>query len=142
MIVDDGQPQTVINHNPLPDLTHADFVQLLGPLLAPENYVSTTLPSSPPPTPPSVPGSAGRTSPAPLDWLHVDARNARTALANLAGVHSLAAERGWRQYCVLSLDLARLPPDADAVSTNLHGLPHQRHHSPFLQSLSSLSLFC
>lgn len=30
--------RTVINHNPLPDVTHEDFVSLLGPLLAPENY--------------------------------------------------------------------------------------------------------
>lgn len=30
--------RTVINHNPLPDITHEDFVSLLGPLLAPENY--------------------------------------------------------------------------------------------------------
>ena len=28
----------MINHNPLPDITHEDFVSLLGPLLAPENY--------------------------------------------------------------------------------------------------------
>jgi len=28
----------VINHNPLPDITHEEFVSLLGPLLAPENY--------------------------------------------------------------------------------------------------------
>jgi hypothetical protein len=30
--------RTVINHNPLPDITHEDFVSLLGPRLAPENY--------------------------------------------------------------------------------------------------------
>ncbi|KXN84743.1 hypothetical protein AN958_12170 [Leucoagaricus sp. SymC.cos] len=30
--------RTVINHNPLPDITHEDFVSLLGPLLAPENF--------------------------------------------------------------------------------------------------------
>jgi hypothetical protein len=29
---------TVINHNPLPDVTHEEFVSALGPLLAPENY--------------------------------------------------------------------------------------------------------
>ena len=28
----------MINHNPLPDITHEDFVSLLRPLLAPENY--------------------------------------------------------------------------------------------------------
>lgn len=28
----------MINHNPLPDITHEDFVSLLGPVLAPENY--------------------------------------------------------------------------------------------------------
>jgi hypothetical protein len=31
--------RTVVNHNPLPDITHEEFVSLLGPLLAPENYL-------------------------------------------------------------------------------------------------------
>jgi hypothetical protein len=134
-ITDGDTPPTVINHNPLPDLTHADFVSLIGPILAPENY-----PSSPSITPPATspvlvkspptlsPNShqsqfpQNQPKPPPMDWLHVDARNARTALANLAGVHSLAAERGWRQQVVLSLDLARLPPDADAVSSLFHAI--------------------
>ena len=30
--------KSVINHNPLPDITHEEFVSLLGPLLAPDNY--------------------------------------------------------------------------------------------------------
>jgi hypothetical protein len=38
------------NHNPLPDMTHDEFVSRLGPVLAPENY---DLPP-PPPTPTSA----------------------------------------------------------------------------------------
>jgi hypothetical protein len=97
----------VIAHNPLPDLTHADFVQLLGPLLAPAAY-APHLPTPPPSPSPGAP---------PMDWLHVDAKSARTARADLAGLASLAAERGWRRAVVLSADLARLPPgpDTDAV---------------------------
>ncbi|KDQ58193.1 hypothetical protein JAAARDRAFT_206877 [Jaapia argillacea MUCL 33604] len=52
---DDSDTRTVINHNPLPDITHEEFVSLLGPLLAPENYAflsspQTTAPSQSPPT--------------------------------------------------------------------------------------------
>ncbi|EIW83767.1 hypothetical protein CONPUDRAFT_150828 [Coniophora puteana RWD-64-598 SS2] len=36
----DSDSHTVINHNPLPDLSHEDFIALLGPILAPENYPS------------------------------------------------------------------------------------------------------
>ncbi|KAH9931749.1 hypothetical protein B0H21DRAFT_699790 [Amylocystis lapponica] len=34
----DTDTRAVINNNPLPDITHEDFISLLGPLLAPENY--------------------------------------------------------------------------------------------------------
>jgi hypothetical protein len=36
--VDDPTTRAVINHNPLPELTHEDFVSLLGPILVPEHY--------------------------------------------------------------------------------------------------------
>ncbi|KAG6333531.1 hypothetical protein ID866_5556 [Astraeus odoratus] len=35
----DTSERTVINHNPLPEVSHEDFIALLGPVLAPENYV-------------------------------------------------------------------------------------------------------
>ncbi|KAF8552066.1 hypothetical protein OG21DRAFT_1512007 [Imleria badia] len=35
----DTDARTVINHNPLPEVSHEDFIALLGPILAPENYV-------------------------------------------------------------------------------------------------------
>lgn len=38
----DIRERTVINHNPLPDVSHEDFIALLGPVLAPENYVGYT----------------------------------------------------------------------------------------------------
>jgi hypothetical protein len=74
----------------------------------------------------------------PFEWLHIDARNARTALQNLAGVASLAAERGWRQRCVLSLDLARLPQDADAVSAPIY---ISRINLPLISVLTSFTIF-
>ncbi|EMD35967.1 hypothetical protein CERSUDRAFT_115915 [Gelatoporia subvermispora B] len=45
---DDTDSRTVINNNPLPDVTHEDFVSLLGPLLAPENYAHVTSPGAAP----------------------------------------------------------------------------------------------
>lgn len=51
----DTGERTVINHNPLPEVSHEDFIALLGPVLAPENYIgiSHPQPSQPPPNPPS-----------------------------------------------------------------------------------------
>ncbi|KAG1821063.1 uncharacterized protein BJ212DRAFT_1337199, partial [Suillus subaureus] len=51
----DTGERTVINHNPLPEMSHEDFIALLGPVLAPENYVgiSHPQPPQPPPNPPS-----------------------------------------------------------------------------------------
>ncbi|KAH7911521.1 hypothetical protein BJ138DRAFT_1172491 [Hygrophoropsis aurantiaca] len=98
----DANTRTVINHNPLPEVSHEDFIALLGPLLAPENYPA---PPIPPPIPP-------RASPAPFDWLHFEARNIHATLANMLGVDGLARERHWRAHCVFSLDLARRPRDA------------------------------
>ena len=42
-ILAEDNSRMVVHHNPLPDITHEDFVSLLGPLLAPENYPSTGL---------------------------------------------------------------------------------------------------
>jgi len=55
----DTGEKTVINHNPLPEVSHEDFIALLGPVLAPENYLgvlqSQSQPSpKPPPSPPSI----------------------------------------------------------------------------------------
>lgn len=40
----DTDTRTVINHNPLPEVSHEDFIALLGPVLAPENYVGLSVP--------------------------------------------------------------------------------------------------
>lgn len=53
----DTGTRTVINHNPLPDVSHEDFIALLGPVLAPENYVGFT---------PSPPISREQHSPSPV----------------------------------------------------------------------------
>ncbi|KAF8577517.1 hypothetical protein K439DRAFT_1622064 [Ramaria rubella] len=47
--------KTIINHNPLLDMTHDEFVSRLGPVLAPENYDMQTSP--PPPNPTPIPNS-------------------------------------------------------------------------------------
>ena len=123
--------RTVVNHNPLPDITHEDFVSLLGPLLAPENYpqsVSTppastspiygslsslTPPSSTPrtsqsgPRPQIAPTLHNPNSPAPFDWLHFEGRSVKTTLSNITGLDGLARERKWRSHCVFSVDVGR-----------------------------------
>jgi hypothetical protein len=35
---DDSPCRTIINHNPLPELSHEDFIAILGPILVPEHY--------------------------------------------------------------------------------------------------------
>ncbi|KAF9475393.1 hypothetical protein BDN70DRAFT_883759 [Pholiota conissans] len=122
--------KTVVNHNPLPDITHEDFVSLLGPLLAPENYPQTTPTISPiapaygtssattlaPPTTPRPSQSGPRpmnppfynpNSPAPFDWLHFEGRSVKTTLSNITGLDGLARERKWRSHCVFSVDVGR-----------------------------------
>ncbi|KIK79011.1 hypothetical protein PAXRUDRAFT_834309 [Paxillus rubicundulus Ve08.2h10] len=44
----DTGERSVINHNPLPEVSHEDFITLLGPVLAPENYVGFNQPQGPP----------------------------------------------------------------------------------------------
>lgn len=117
----------MINHNPLPDITHEEFVGLLGPLLAPENYnypspsaspTTTTvpqIPSAPVSTSPrsnhSAPNSSQTrqivNSPAPFDWIHVEGRSVKTTLSNILGLDGLARERKWRSHCVFSVDVGR-----------------------------------
>ncbi|KAF9450902.1 hypothetical protein P691DRAFT_664366 [Macrolepiota fuliginosa MF-IS2] len=117
--------RTVINHNPLPDITHEDFVSLLGPLLAPENYPENYAQLQqqqfyqqapnliPPQPPPRVSQSSGRphlsnpNSPAPFDWLHFEGRSVKTTLNNIVGLDGLARERKWRSHCVFSMDVGR-----------------------------------
>ncbi|KIY48469.1 hypothetical protein FISHEDRAFT_43394 [Fistulina hepatica ATCC 64428] len=140
---DDGDARAVINHNPLPEISHEDFVMLLGPLLAPENYMQSSPTPSPntvthhaplesSPTSPRPSYSNGQSpssvasnpnSPAPFDWLHFEGRSAKTTLSNMAGVDGLARERKWRSHCVFSLDVGQksrqgveaLIPHADVI---------------------------
>jgi len=131
-ILAEDKTKTVVNHNPLPDITHEDFVSILGPLLAPENYPPTpptTTPTAPtygsssslvpPPTsgtprpsqsgprPPLSPSLFNPNSPAPFDWLHFEGRSVKTTLSNITGIDGLARERKWRSHCVFSVDVGR-----------------------------------
>ncbi|KAH0585200.1 hypothetical protein J132_10126 [Termitomyces sp. J132] len=145
----DDHTRTVVNHNPLPDITHEEFVSLLGPLLAPENYpqipsagVPPSAGSIPPPLPyppnsptprpsqsgPRPPFLSNPNSPAPFDWLHFEGRSVKTTLSNITGIDGLARERKWRSHCVFSVDVGRkgrqgveaLIPHADVIFLNRH----------------------
>jgi hypothetical protein len=100
----DSNSQSVINHNPLPDIPHEEFVSLLGPLLVPEHYPSPESPLASPPlsSPPPSPIIS-----APFDWIHFEGRSVKTTLNNLQGVDGLARERRWRSQCVFSVDVGR-----------------------------------
>ncbi|KAF9030991.1 hypothetical protein BDZ89DRAFT_1064314 [Hymenopellis radicata] len=145
----DNDSRTVVNHNPLPDITHEDFVSILGPLLAPENYMmfpapsptdSPTIPAAPgTPISPQLPPRSPRpgtpaaymsnpNSPAPFDWLHFEGRSVKTTLSNITGLEGLARERKWRSHCVFSVDVGRrgrqgveaLIPHCDVLFVNKH----------------------
>jgi hypothetical protein len=115
----ENDTRTVVNHNPLPDITHEEFVSLLGPLLAPENYLQTSpviSPTGSPPTPTPRSSTSGSrpmpslfnpNSPAPFDWLHFEGRSVKTTLSNITGLDGLARERKWRSHCVFSVDVGR-----------------------------------
>lgn len=122
----DNDVRTVVNHNPLPDITHEEFVSLLGPLLAPENYPQISPVISPSVTsyvpPPSYQSSSptprasqsgphpilfNPNSPAPFDWIHFEGRSVKTTLSNITGLDGLARERKWRSHCVFSVDVGR-----------------------------------
>jgi len=100
----DSNSQSVINHNPLPDIPHEEFVSLLGPLLVPEHYPSPESPLASPPlsSPPLSPIIS-----APFDWIHFEGRSVKTTLNNLQGLDGLARERRWRSQCVFSVDVGR-----------------------------------
>ncbi|KAI0776967.1 hypothetical protein BD413DRAFT_524291 [Trametes elegans] len=152
---DDTDSRTVINNNPLPDITHEEFISLLGPLLVPENYTYLNTPN--PTTPPAQqtqgasslgPGNYAQprtstsaavrppiNSPAPIDWFHFEGRSVKTTLSNIMGLDGLARERKWRSHCVFSVDVGRrarqgveaLIPHADVIFLNKH---YARAHSP------------
>ncbi|KAL0580984.1 hypothetical protein V5O48_001076 [Marasmius crinis-equi] len=165
----DNDTRTVVNHNPLPDITHEEFISLLGPLLAPENYPPIPSPSSSPTlatTPVNPSGSTprpsftaqpftpgyNRNSPAPFDWLHFEGRSVKTTLSNITGLDGLARERRWRSYCVFSVDVGRkgrqgveaLIPHADVIFVNKHYAQANSPHyattpRAFLLSLTSIA---
>ncbi|KAK1217258.1 hypothetical protein PQX77_020107 [Marasmius sp. AFHP31] len=165
----DNDTRTVVNHNPLPDITHEEFISLLGPLLAPENYPSIPSPSSSPTMsttpvtsssstprpsftiPPFTPGY-NRNSPAPFDWIHFEGRSVKTTLSNITGLDGLARERKWRGHCVFSIDVGRkgrqgveaLLPHADVIFVNKHYAQANSPHyattpRAFLLSLTSIA---
>ncbi|KAI0739658.1 hypothetical protein C8Q80DRAFT_1199994 [Daedaleopsis nitida] len=127
---DDTNSRTVINNNPLPDITHEEFISLTGPLLVPENYsyLTPSLPSTPPAGAQQATGGPGQprsstsnqggppsgrlppiviNSPAPIDWIHFEGRSVKTTLSNIMGLDGLARERKWRSHCVFSVDVGR-----------------------------------
>ncbi|KAI5835946.1 hypothetical protein K523DRAFT_226838 [Schizophyllum commune Tattone D] len=139
----DTDTHSVINHNPLPEISHEDFVSLLGPVLAPENYNYPPTPSPsasptfvahahapPPPASPRPSASSSRAgplpnpnSPAPFEWIHFEGRSVKTTLNNITGLDGLARERKWRNHCVFSIDVGQrgrqgveaLIPHADVI---------------------------
>ncbi|KIK63092.1 hypothetical protein GYMLUDRAFT_163622 [Collybiopsis luxurians FD-317 M1] len=153
----ENDTKTIVNHNPLPDVTHEEFVGLLGPLLAPENYMysptaSPTLSASAGPSSPPLHPSNIINSPAPFDWVHFEGRSVKTTLSNITGLEGLARERKWRSHCVFSVDVGRrsrqgieaLIPHADVLFLNKH---YAQAHFPnsattpreFLLSLISIA---
>ncbi|KAG8840214.1 hypothetical protein FRB96_009531, partial [Tulasnella sp. 330] len=112
--------RTIINYNPIPDLTHEEFIRCLTPLLYP-------VPLSPHPqsqqrSPPDDGGSGAGQDPL-FDWLHFEGRTAQTTLSNMTGLDGFAKEREWRGKMIFSLDCTRpgrpgqeaLIPHADVV---------------------------
>ncbi|CAE7229921.1 unnamed protein product [Rhizoctonia solani] len=91
MCATDGM-KSVVNHNPIPDILHDEFVRLVAPLLSP-------------PTPAS--GIEPDLSQAPFEWLHFEGRMVQTTLSNLTGLDGLAQERGWRNKVVFSVEISR-----------------------------------
>ena len=129
---DDTDSRTVINNNPLPDITHDEFISLTGPLFVPENYAFLNMPpnsaspeasqqpqagtalgtSTSRPSTSAVPPTAPNArpipnSPAPIDWIHFEGRSVKTTLSNIMGLDGLARERKWRSHCVFSVDVGR-----------------------------------
>lgn len=88
--------QTVINHNPIPDVTHEEFFRILGPLLYSTSGNGSETPkyNQPPPAP-------------PVDWFHFEGRSANITAENLQGLDGWLREREWRHRVVLSVELGR-----------------------------------
>lgn len=112
--------RTIINYNPIPDLTHEEFIRTLSPLLYP------VLTPSASPTSPNYAGEEVFHVPSndpPFDWLHFEGRTAQTTLSNMTGLDGFARDRGWRSRMVFSLDCMRagrpgqeaLIPHADVI---------------------------
>ncbi|KZT37809.1 hypothetical protein SISSUDRAFT_987164 [Sistotremastrum suecicum HHB10207 ss-3] len=133
--------RTVVQHNPLPDLTHEEFVSNLGPLLVPENYSVSPGPQNPP--------HLQTVYPAPFEWLHFEGRSVKTTLNNLQGIDGLARDRGWRDKVVFSLEVGKkgrqgveaLIPHVDVIFFSKayamsHGYTSPR---PFLLSMTPLA---
>ncbi|KIO23461.1 hypothetical protein M407DRAFT_78022 [Tulasnella calospora MUT 4182] len=96
--------RTIINYNPIPDLTHEEFIRTLSPLLYP------VLTPSASPTSPNYGGEDAFHVPSndpPFDWLHFEGRTAQTTLSNMTGLDGFARDRGWRSRMVFSLDCMR-----------------------------------
>lgn len=117
------QTRTVVHHNSIPDITHVEFVELLGPLLIPENYSNLPVPTRPqsPPSPrPSI-SSQKRDSPpapipelpsrsagsAPFDVVFFEARSVPQTRSNMHALDGLARERGWRDKVSFCLEISR-----------------------------------
>lgn len=114
--VEESGSRTVINHNPLPDITHEEFVSLLGPLLVPENYEFANVAGTPATTPPAGNSNGPQNlGPAPFEWLHFEGRSVKTTLSNITGIDGLARERRWRNHCVFSLDVCKVRQGVEAV---------------------------
>ncbi|KAG2107232.1 uncharacterized protein F5147DRAFT_746029 [Suillus discolor] len=98
----DTGERTVINHNPLPEVSHEDFIALLGPVLAPEKLHWHF-----PPTTTSSTTFARCRLPKCICFYSTTEKYIKTTLSNILGVDGLARERKWRAHCVLSVDLGR-----------------------------------
>lgn len=86
----------MINHNPIPDITHEEYFRILGPLLYSTLHSGGETPRFGQPTPGP-----------PVDWFHFEGRSAHTTSENLQGLDSWLREREWRHRVVLSVELGR-----------------------------------
>jgi ketohexokinase len=142
---DGGRSQTVVNYNPIPDITHDEFVQLISPLIYPQ-YANPNSRLSPVPPHMQDPSLIDPSIP-PFDWIHFEGRTAQTTLNNMKGLDGLFREREWRHQIVISLEVGKpgrqgqeaLIPYADVVFFTKAYAMSQSYTSPrpFLLSLYS-----
>jgi hypothetical protein len=83
-------------YNPIPDVSHEEFIRLLSPLLCPPTYLSSNL------SPTQSVVFRPLANP-PFDWMHFEGRTVQTTLNNLSGLDGLAREREWRDKMVFSV---------------------------------------